>query len=207
MSKYKDMSDDYLRDTYVPDVYQKSIYAIDYQKLKAKGIKCITFDIDDTIAGLENVRLPMAAPPKAAVTLFEKLKAEGFIVVIFTNANEERGRRFYEALGADDYVARAEKPKTNNFQKILDKFSLDKSQMAHVGNSILDDIAGGNVFGITTCLVRRVGNLSKVGKLFGKTEGQKVREALKSRGIWRKHHKNKDDDQYYQLGEMPKYRM
>jgi len=207
MSKYKDMTDDYLRDTYVPDVYQKSIYAIDYQKLKAIGIKCISFDIDDTIAGLENVRLPMAAPPKAAVTLFEKLKADGFIVAILTNANEERGQRFSDALGADGYIARAEKPKTINFQKILDKFSLDKSQMAHVGNSIIDDIAGGNVFGITTCLVQNVGKLAKAGGLLGKTEGQKVREVLKSRGIWRKHHKNEDDDQYYQFGEMPKYRM
>ena len=25
---------------YVPDIYQKSIYTIDYDKLKARGIKC-----------------------------------------------------------------------------------------------------------------------------------------------------------------------
>lgn len=35
MSKYDDMSDEYLRNTYVPDVYQHSIYAINYQKLNS----------------------------------------------------------------------------------------------------------------------------------------------------------------------------
>lgn len=35
MSKFKDMSDDYLKRNYVPDVYQPSIHAIDYEKLKA----------------------------------------------------------------------------------------------------------------------------------------------------------------------------
>ena len=32
---------------FVPDVYQKSIYKIDYGKLKEKGIMLISFDIDD----------------------------------------------------------------------------------------------------------------------------------------------------------------
>lgn len=43
------MSDEQLRATFVPDVYQESIYKIDYGRLKAHGIKLISFDIDDTI--------------------------------------------------------------------------------------------------------------------------------------------------------------
>ena len=209
MSKYRDMSDDYMRDTYVPDVYQRSIYAIDYQKLKEHGIKLISFDIDDTIAGFENVRLPTSKPSKKAITLFAKLKAMGFNVVLLTNAAEERAKRFCEDLGADGYIAKAEKPKTDNFQKIHDTYGhdLEKAQIAHIGNSMVDDIAGGNVYGVTTCLVRRVGKLTAIpGKLPGKTEGQKLRDELKSRRIWRKHHKYEKDDQYYQLGETPKYR-
>ena len=34
---------------FVPDIYQKNIYKIDYRKLKEKGVKLISFDIDDTI--------------------------------------------------------------------------------------------------------------------------------------------------------------
>ena len=34
---------------YIPDMYQKSIYAIDYDKLIKRGIKCLLFDLDNTI--------------------------------------------------------------------------------------------------------------------------------------------------------------
>ena len=34
---------------YIPKVFQKDIYSIDYKLLKANGIKLLTFDIDDTI--------------------------------------------------------------------------------------------------------------------------------------------------------------
>lgn len=203
MSKYKDMSDEYLKNNYVPDVYQKSIYAIDYEKLKLFGIKLISFDIDDTIAALEK-----SAPPKAAITLFENLRNMGFDLMLITNAGDSRAKHFSKALGAD-YIARAKKPRTTHFQEIQDQYKLEKKQMAHIGNSTTNDVAGGNAFGITTGLVRNIGNLEKLGTkvkgVFVKTEGQKVREELKSRHIWRKHHKYQDNDQYYQLGETPEY--
>ena len=34
---------------YVPDVYKKSIYDINYNLLKEKGIKCLLFDLDNTL--------------------------------------------------------------------------------------------------------------------------------------------------------------
>ena len=34
---------------YVPDIYKKSIYTINYEKLKTRGIKCLLFDLDNTL--------------------------------------------------------------------------------------------------------------------------------------------------------------
>lgn len=204
MSKFSEMSNEYLRLNYVPDVYQPSIYKIDYQKLKNAGVKLISFDIDDTIAGLEDFN-----PPKEAKVLFENLKNMGFEVVLLSNTWDDRAANFAKKLGIDGkYNAKAEKPLTKNFTKILEQYGLDKSQMAHVGNSMRDDVAGGNAFGIITCLVRRVGILSGLGKHIPgvRTEGQKLRTELKDREIWRKHHKYQDNDQYYQLDETPMYR-
>lgn len=198
MSKFEQMSDEYLRKSYVPDVYQKSIYAIDYQRLKDAGIKLISFDIDDTIAGLEDFD-----PPKAAKTLFENLKNMGFEVWLLTNARDKRGEHFAQELGVKgQYIARAEKPLTSHFQELQNRHGIDKTEMAHVGNSITDDIAGGKAFGITTCLVRRAGKLTKPKSLI-KTDGRKLRDELEKRGIWRKHHKDNKGDQYYQLKEIP----
>lgn len=206
MDPFKTMSDDYLRKNYVPDVYQKDIYAIEYEKLRAAGIKLLSFDVDDTLAPLEDV-----APPKSATTLFENLKSMGFEVILLTNARDSRAGSFAKKLGIPgQYIARAEKPATVHFSELQSICGLERSQMAHIGNSITDDVAGGNAFGITTCLVRRVGNLTwwggKIAVLVGRNEGHELREELKKRGIWRKHHKYEGGDQYYQLGEEPPYR-
>lgn len=206
MSKFKDMSNEELKRVYVPDVYQHSIYSIDYQKLKDAGIRLISFDIDDTIAAWEAI-----GPEDAVKVKFADLRNMGFHVALLTNGTQARGKRFSRALGLEenDYIAEAEKPLSKNFQKLQERFGLEKSQIAHVGNSQMDDVAGGNVFGVTTCLVRRVGKVTKLIGIGGPvgilTEGQKLRWELKERGIWRKHHKEVKGDQYYQLGELPAY--
>ena len=41
-------------DKFIPDIYQKSIYDINYKKLKKRGIKCILFDLDNTLITYED---------------------------------------------------------------------------------------------------------------------------------------------------------
>ena len=36
-------------DKFIPDMYQKSIFTINYKKLKKRGIKCLLFDLDNTM--------------------------------------------------------------------------------------------------------------------------------------------------------------
>ena len=199
MSSFSRMTDDYLRALYIPHVYQHDIYAIDYQRLRDAGITLLTFDIDDTIA-----TWLAADPPKTAKTLMEYLKGMGFRVVLLTNNKDARGSHFSQALGVS-CVAQAEKPLTANFQRIQARFGVEKSQMAHIGNSQTSDVAGGRAFGITTCMVRAVWRVMETGNPLMKSEGRKLREELLARGLWRKHHKAVSGDQYYQLGETPPY--
>ncbi len=207
----KRMTDDELVAAYVPDVYQKDIYSIDYEKLKDHGIKLISFDIDDTIAALG-----AGTPPDSVKLLFRDLRMIGITVVLLTNNTDEKGKSFAEKLGVD-YIAGAKKPYSIGFKAVLFDYEeryhekLEKSEMAHVGNHLIKDIKGGNIFGITTCLVRRVGTWGHIGaeiqKLAGVNESHIVREELKERGIWYRHHQYEKGDQYYQLGEDPGYKM
>ena len=206
MSKFEEMSSQYLRETYVPNVYQKTIFSIDYSRLQEAGIKLISFDIDDTIVALEGNSID-----KATVTLFEKLKMMGFfLVIISNNISDKRVKHFSEQLGIDG-IANADKPSLDCFRMILDKYEkkynerITPANMAHIGNSILSDVASGNTFGVTTCLVRNVGNLIKIIKIVRPAE-KELQNELKKRGIWVKHHQNERHDQYYQLGELPAYR-
>lgn len=213
------MPDQELRETFVPDVYQKSIYRISYTKLKASGIKLISFDIDDTFGDVFLHNLHKIIHPHRILAHDDAIKAKklvgklhhmGFKVVLLTNAGETIAKGVCKQIGADDYYFKAHKPDTKCFNKIMKKYKIDRSQMAHVGNNIRQDVGGGNAAGVTTCLVRNRGLALKVGKILKKpiglsSKGHLVRDELKKRRIWRKHRKFDNDDQYYQLGETQKY--
>lgn len=208
MSKFEEMSDQYLRETYVPDVYQKTIFSIDYLRLKEAGIRILTFDMDDTIKALEGNDVD-----KATVTLFEKLKAMGFVIaVISNNTSEKRVARIAERLGVEG-IHHAEKPSLDCFREIVANYNrkhiiqkITPKEMAHIGNSLLSDVASGNAFGTTTCLVRNIGALVRVIKLVRPDE-KELQHELEKRGIWVKHHQQAHHDQYYQLGERPAYQI
>lgn len=202
---FSKLTDDELG-VYVPDVYQRSIYPdedchIDFDLLKAKGIKFLSFDIDDTIIGLEQRH----SVPQKTIDFFENLKKD-FKVILFSNGSYERVGFVAKELGIE-YIARAEKPSMEAFWNMKDRFGLRVCEMAHIGNNLIDDVRGGNMFGITTCLVRREGKLTNIPSTLGFTGGKYLRKVLKERDIWRKHHKYEKGDQYYQLGETPKYLM
>ena len=208
--KLKQMSDDELAAIYVPDVYQKDIYSIDYETLRVHGIKLITFDIDDTIVALD-----IGKPLNTVKVLFDDLRRMGIVPMLLTNNADAKGKSFAQKLGVD-YIADTKKPYSIGFKTALAKYEekyhekLKKSEMAHVGNYLINDIKGGNIFGITTCLVRRTGKLSHVGagmhELVGINESHIVREELKARELWHKYRQYENGDQYYQLGEEPGYK-
>lgn len=208
-----ELSDAQLR-LYIPDVYQKDIYQIDYQRLWDKGIRLISFDIDDTIqdSGVDKIEGYLGSGvkmPEKAVCKFSQLKEIGFTLALLSNTSESIVSDTCKQLRADWYIAHAQKPHGQNFEKLLDHFGVDRSRAAHVGNSMIDDIYGGNNVGVTTCLVRRAGIIMKAPKgalhaIGLQTKGDQIRQELLARGMWRKHHLVVEGDQYYQLGEKQK---
>ena len=68
---------------FIPDMYQKSIYHIDYDKLQEDGIKCILFDLDNTCVPYKD-----KVPNKKLCDLIETLKDIDFKVIIFSTLQE-----------------------------------------------------------------------------------------------------------------------
>ncbi len=137
---------------YIPDIYVKSIYYIDYEKLKERGIKCILFDLDNTLAPLS-----LKKPNKKIKELFIKLKKMGFKTIIFSNSGKSRLKPFKEELEVD-CAFNCKKPMRKKFDVILKEYKYTVSEIVIIGDNIITDILGGNKVGITTILVNPISN-------------------------------------------------
>ena len=131
----------------MPDMYQKSIYHIDYDKLQDNGIKCLLIDLDNTCVPYKDKE-----PNKKLIDLFETLKDMDFKIIIFSNALKGRIKPFKDVLNVD-CLARANKPYKKNFLKVIKLFNYDLSEVAIIGDQLYTDILGGNKVGIKTILV------------------------------------------------------
>lgn len=137
-------------DKYVPDIYQESIFTINYDQLLERGIKCLLFDLDNTL-----VKVKEKVPSDKVKDLFDKLKAKGFKIVIFSNSPRKRVRLFKNALEVD-CCPFACKPFSRKFLSVIKIYELKFSEVAIIGDSIMDDIYGGNKVGITTILINQL---------------------------------------------------
>lgn len=134
-------------ENYMPDIYQKSIYYINYDKLYKKGIRCILFDLDNTITPAH-----VKKPTKRLKKLFDELKDKGFKVVIVSNSPKYRIEPFKNYLNVDA-CAFSLKPSKNKYTRIMEKFKYKSTELAAVGDQLLTDIKGANKLDITSILV------------------------------------------------------
>lgn len=135
----------------IPDIYQESIYAINYEKLKKNNIKCLLFDLDNTCVGYHEKN-----PTKELKKLFNNLTKMGFKVIIFSNAPSKRLAPF-SSLNIILHPS-SRKPFKKNFLKVLTEYNYDKNEVCIIGDQLFTDILGGNRVGIKTCLVNPMTN-------------------------------------------------
>ena len=164
-----------------PDIYQKSIYHIDYDKLKESGIKCLLFDLDNTL-----VPFVEKEPNKRLIDLINDLKDMDFKVIIFSNASKNRLKPFKDTLLVDcSYNSR--KPMTGKFLKVIKKFNYNISNVAIIGDQVMTDILGGNRVGITTILVNPMSNKDRLAtRMFCRTSEHKILKVLEKKGIFKR---------------------
>ncbi len=132
---------------FMPDVYQKSIYYINYDKLFKKGIRCLLFDLDNTITPSH-----VSKPTKRVKKLFEELKDKGFKIIILSNAPKYRVEAFKNYLNVDA-CAFALKPRKDKYEKILERFKYKHTEVAAIGDQLLTDVWGANKMDIVSVLV------------------------------------------------------
>lgn len=197
---FDEAEDEMLEQDFRPDVYAKNIYEINYSKLKDAGVKLITFDIDETFEWTGGF-----IASSHVKKLFNDLNKMGFKYALLTNSHDGRAKILKTQINAWYSKDDAEKPLTKGFEEIRLQYEKDfntkitPAEMAHVGNYMLSDIWGANRFGAISCLVRNKGRFPCICRIV-KKNGHDLRKTLEEKKIWRKHHRNTEGDQYYDLG-------
>ena len=121
---------------YLPDMYKKNIFDINYLKLKEKGIKCLIFDLDNTLALIDSTKVEDKV--KGLIT---KLKKD-FLIIIVSNSPKKRVSLFGKDLDVD-YYPFALKPNIRTLKKIKSKYKLESNSIAIIGDQFMTDMGYG----------------------------------------------------------------
>ncbi len=161
---------------FIPDMYQESIFTINYKKLKKKGIKCLLFDLDNTISPAREVVLC-----EKTKKLFDKLKKD-FKVILFSNNFPRRVGKFGSYYDVD-IACISLKPFSYKYRYILRKYNLKKNEVASIGDQLLTDIQGGNKMGITTILVNPISDIDERETWLNRQIEKKIFKTFKEKDI------------------------
>ena len=149
--------------SFIPDIYQKSIYDIDYKKLKKNGIRCLIFDLNNTVAPI-NIK----KPTKKIKDLFEMLKDMKFKILIISNSPKKRVEPFKDILGVDSAYL-SFKPLPRKYKKVLKIYKYKNEQIACIGDQLFNDILLANKMEFTSILVNPIGTteytLAKISRI------------------------------------------
>ncbi|MBQ8471963.1 MAG: HAD-IIIA family hydrolase [Bacilli bacterium] len=136
---------------FIPKMYQKDIFSINYQKLKNK-YKLIIFDLDNTIGSIKEDIC------NKETTDFLNNLTEYFIVIVASNSYKERVLNFTKNLKCDVFYLSL-KPTLHVLRKIKKKYQIPYKDMVIIGDQIMTDIFVGNRKKLLTILVDPIRNI------------------------------------------------
>ncbi|MGE4571902.1 MAG: YqeG family HAD IIIA-type phosphatase [Candidatus Izemoplasmatales bacterium] len=133
---------------FYPNEYQKTVFDIDFNKLKSKGIQHILIDLDNTLIPYDE-----HLPNTRIEELVNQVKSLGLTMTIISNNKEKRVQAFSKAIQLD-YVNSSKKPLKYGFKKALKKLSYPSvSTVCLIGDQFMTDVFGGNRMGFYTIVV------------------------------------------------------
>lgn len=161
---------------FIPDMYKESIYKIDYKKLKKMGVKCLCFDLDNTMASYS-----ISKPDKKLKELMTIL-GEDFKIIILSNGKKVRVRPFKEGLNLDSSHS-SKKPLKRKYLKIMKMHKLNPTEIACIGDQLLTDVLGANRVGSISILVNQTGAYEPINTKFNRFFEKIILRNLNKKGV------------------------
>lgn len=167
----------------IPNMYAKSVYDINYKLLKQKKYRNLIFDLDNTLLPVGDIIVT-----EELSDFFKKL-GDDFNICVVSNNSKERVIPVAKALETG-YMYKAGKPKKEAFDKALILLNSKKENTVMVGDQMLSDIKGANVYGLYTVMVDPVSNKHDLKTRTSRVLQKIITRKLAKKGIFK-------EKQYY----------
>lgn len=131
---------------FIPQMYQKNIFSINYPLLKEKGINILIFDLDNTLSFIDE------KTPSNEIRIFINDLSKDFTIVIASNNTYNRVKTFCDNLNCD-FIASSLKPLKKVAKIIKKRYSCSLDKVAIIGDQLVTDVFLGNRTGMLTILV------------------------------------------------------
>lgn len=131
-----------------PDDYQKTVFDVDYHRLKKIGVDVLFIDVDNTLVPYDET-----IPGARTLDLLDGLQKLGFRVILISNNHEPRVRAFADACGLP-FVFGAKKPFRSGFRRAEALAGTsDPSRIGVIGDQFMTDLYGGKRMGYRVVVV------------------------------------------------------
>ena len=149
LNKYVVEDERIMFQTFYPSACYDATYDIDFEAFYQKGYRAVIFDIDNTL-------VPHGAPADArSIALFQKLRTIGYQTMVLSNNKEPRVKSFAEQVGTN-YIYKANKPSTKNYNKAMQDMGTNQQNTLFVGDQLFTDVWGAKRAGIYSILVKPI---------------------------------------------------
>ncbi len=154
-----------------PDDYQKTVFDVDYDRLKKTGVDVLFIDVDNTLVPYDET-----LPGPRILGLLANLRKQGFRVVLISNNHEPRVRTFADACGLP-FVSSAKKPFKAGFLRAEALAGKpNAARIAVVGDQFMTDVYGGKRMGYRVVVVDAIKR--KTEKWYTRLNRRLERQAL-----------------------------
>ncbi len=135
----------------LPDEQLDSVFDLDVERLKARGIRGLVFDLDNTLGPWGFTQLD-----ERTRRWLRALEAQGFRLGFVSNDGGQGREALRAALDGDGHpvVFRAGKPGTRGLRQALEALGLPPERVALVGDQLFTDVLAAKRLGLYAIRVK-----------------------------------------------------
>lgn len=131
---------------FIPFALAKNIYEIDSSFFKKNDVNTIICDLDNTLDAYYQKE-----PTEKAIELINRLKNDGFKVIIISNNTKDRVSKYAKKVDCE-FIHSARKPLRYRSKSFFKKSNIDLNKTICVGDQVFTDVAYANRMGMRCIL-------------------------------------------------------